>query len=299
LSDGIPGLRFFSPRMGATWRALFQADARVYYTSCAGPMVGLLARFCRRHGRRFVFRVASDADCAPATLMLGNVRDRLLYQYGLRRADVVLVQTRRQAALLLEHYGVRAQLAGMFCDFPGSVPGFDERSADLLWLANLRSMKRPEWFVDIAREVPRLRSQIAGAAHPGEQELFRRVAEAAAALPNLQFHGQVRHGATAALFAGARLFVNTSAFEGFPNTYLQAWAHGVPVIATFDPDGLIAAHGLGVVVESAAQAGAGARALLANRADWAACSARCREYARQHLAPDIVAQPYLAAMVPA
>ena len=299
LSDGWPGWRFFMPRLTSTWAALRQADADVYYTSCAGPMVGVLARFCRRHGRRFVFRVASDADCMPSTLMLGNARDRLLYRYGLTRADVVLAQTRRQAELLLEHYGVRAQLAGMFSDLPAGVAGFDERGADLLWLANLRSMKRPEWFVDIARQVPRLRCHIAGAAHPGEAELYRRVADAAADLPNLHFHGQVRFGATAALFANARLFINTSAFEGFPNTYLQAWAHGVPVIATFDPDGLIAEHGLGMVVDSAVAAGARARALLASPADWAACSARCRAYAHARLAPDLVAQPYLAALMPA
>ena len=299
LANGLPGLRFFTPRLASTWAAMLRADAAVYYTSCAGPMAGVMARFCRRYARRFVFRVASDADCCPSTLMLGNFRDRMLYHYGLRHADVVLAQTARQAALLLQHYGVRAQLAGMFSELPAQVPGFDERSADLLWLANLRSMKRPEWFVDIARQMPRLRCHIAGAAHPDEPGLYRRVAEAAADLPNLHFHGQVRFGATAALFANARLFINTSAFEGFPNTYLQAWAHGVPVIATFDPDGLIARHGLGLVVDSARSAGARARALLAAPSEWAACSARCRQYASARLAPDTVVQPYLAAMVPA
>lgn len=298
LADGIPGLRFLAPRLVSTWAALVRADADVYYTSCAGPMAGVLASFCRRHRRRFVFRIASDADCAPATLMLGNVRDRLLYQYGLRRADAVLVQTRRQAELLARHYGVQAQLAGMFTELPDTVPELEERSADLLWIANLRAMKRPEWFVDIARQVPRLRCHMAGAAHPAEPALYRRVAVAAVALPNLRFHGQVRFGATHALFANARLFVNTSTFEGFPNTYLQAWANGVPVIATFDPDGVIAQHGLGLVVDSAAAAGLGARALLAAPADWRACSARCRQYARARLAPDTVAGPYLAAMVP-
>ncbi len=296
---GVPGLRFFAPRLISTWAALARVDADIYYTSCAGPMAGILARFCLRHRRRFVFRVASDADCAPATLMLGNARDRLLYRYGLRRAHAVLVQTGAQAELLLRHYGVRSQPAGMFSDLPARVAGFDERGSDLLWLANLRAMKRPEWFIDIARQVPRLRCAMAGAAHPAEPALYERVAGAAALLPNLRFHGQVRFGATGALFADARIFINTSAFEGFPNTYLQAWANGAPVIATFDPDGIIARHGLGVVVDSPAAAGARARAMLGAPAEWAACSARCRAYAGARLAPDTVAQPYVSAMVPA
>jgi len=299
LGDGVPGLRFFSPRLPATWAALKAADADVYYASCAGAMAGVVAAFCRRHRRRFVFRVASDADCAPATLMLDAARDRMLYRYGLRRADAVLVQTRRQAELLLRNYGVRAGTAGMFSDLPASVPGFGARAADLLWLANMRPMKRPGWFIDIARQAPELRCVMAGGAHPNEAALYRSVAGAALALPNLRFHGQLRFGATRALFAAARIFVNTSSFEGFPNTYLQAWANGVPVIATFDPDGLIAAEGLGVVVDSAGAAVAQARALLASPLRWTDCSARCRAYAETRLAPDSVAAPYLAAMVPA
>ena len=94
LGAGLPGLRFFTPRMSSTWRALREADADVYYASCAGAMVGVMAAFCRRHRRRFVFRIASDADCAPHTLMVNNTRDRMLYHYGLHRADRILAQTR-------------------------------------------------------------------------------------------------------------------------------------------------------------------------------------------------------------
>lgn len=299
LQAGLPGLRFFTPRLSSTWKALKASNADVYYVSCAGAMAGVVAEFCRRHRRRFVFRVASDADCAPHTLMLDNSRDRMLYHYGLRRAHAILVQTRRQAELLLCHYGLGASLAGMFSDLPERVRRFDERGGGLLWLANMRAMKRPEWFLDMARRVPRLPCDMAGGIHPGETALYARVAAAAEGLPNLRFHGQVRFGATRALFADARLFVNTSSFEGFPNTYLQAWANGVPVIASFDPDGLITEHGLGVAVDSVDQAVAAARALLASPSAWAACSARCRAFARARLCPDQVSQPYLAAMVPA
>lgn len=299
LGDGLPGLRFFTPRVSSTWKALRQADADVYYVSCAGAMVGVMAAFCRRHGRRFVFRIASDADCAPHTLMLNSARDRLLYHYGLQRADSILAQTRKQADLLLHHYGLHAEVAGMFSDLPDSVRGFDERETDLLWLANMRSMKRPECFLEVARLAPDLRCAMAGGAHPDELALYHRVRQGSAALPNLRFHGQVKFGTTRALFADARIFINTSSFEGFPNTYLQAWANGVPVIATFDPDGMIASKGLGVAVADAASAASQARQLLADRAAWAECSARCRAYAVSRLSPEQVCAPYLAAMVPA
>ena len=299
LADGVPGLRFFTPRLSSTWAALKAADADVYYISCAGAMVGVLAAFCQLYRRRFVFRIASDADCDPSRLLVSNARDRWLYHYGLRRAHSILAQTQKQADLLMRHYGLRAQVAGMFSDLPDEVACFGERNIDLLWLANLRSMKRPEWFLDMVRLLPQLRCEMAGGAHPDELDLYARAEQGAQALPNLVFHGQVKFGTTRSLFSRARIFVNTSSFEGFPNTYLQAWANGVPVVATFDPDGLIAARGLGVAVQSAEQAAEAASALLASPEAWAACSARCRAYARERLAPDTVSLPYLSAMVPA
>src|SRR5258708_2193161 len=52
-SAGIPGLRFVA-RWMALWDALKRADAEVYYYSCAGMALGLLALFCKKYGRRLV-----------------------------------------------------------------------------------------------------------------------------------------------------------------------------------------------------------------------------------------------------
>lgn len=93
-SGGIRGLRFFHPRWTGLWKAISRANADVYYYSCAGMILGLLAMFCRIHRKRLVFRAASDSDCSPHTLLDTNRRDRWLYEYGIRRTDAVLVQSR-------------------------------------------------------------------------------------------------------------------------------------------------------------------------------------------------------------
>ncbi|HEU4645867.1 MAG TPA: glycosyltransferase family 4 protein, partial [Burkholderiales bacterium] len=139
--SGVPVLRFVHPRWTGLWSALRRADADLYYTSCAGMEVGLLALFCRRFGKRFVFRSASDSDCDSSRVLVRYARDRWLYGYGLRRADAILVQSTSQAETLKRSYGLASRVAGMLVEPPLMAPAQD---LDVLWVGNIRRVKRPD-----------------------------------------------------------------------------------------------------------------------------------------------------------
>jgi glycosyltransferase involved in cell wall biosynthesis len=244
---GLPVLRFLHPRWSGLWWALSRADAQLYYTSCAGMQVALLALYCQRHGRRFVFRCASDSDCNPSQLLIRYARDRWLYAYGLRRADAVLVQSSVQAAALWRHFGLPGRVAGMLVE-PAQPQG--ERDIDVLWVGNIRRVKRPDRVLALAAQLPEARIHMVGGPLPGEEALYEHIRHEAMRSPNLTFHGHMPYRGMAAMYARARLLVNTSEVEGFPNVYLQSWIHGAPVISYFDPDGLIGRYGLGAVAGS-------------------------------------------------
>lgn len=293
---GLPVVRYVYPRWVKLWRALQRADADVYYVSCAGMEVGLLAMFCRAHGKALVFRTASDSDCDPARLLVRFWRDRQLYHYGLRRADAILVQSEVQRELLGRNYGLDGTPARMLVDRTPVTATPTPKDIDVLWVANLRHVKRPDRVLEFAACLPHVRIHMAGGVCPGEEALYARVEAAAKALPNLTFHGTVAYRAVGRLFDRARLFINTSELEGFPNTFLQAWVRGVPVIATFDPDEILARERLGLPVADVAAMTEAIAELLADDGQYQRARQRCQAYMARLYDEDDLLRPYVDAM---
>lgn len=289
---GIPLLRFLHPRATGVWSALARADAQVYYTSCAGMHVGLLASFCARYGRRLVFRCASDSDCDPARFLIRYARDRLLYRYGLRRADVILVQNSAQARSLARHFKLPSRFAGMLVE---AVPPAAVRDIDVLWVGNIRRAKRPERLLALAAQLPGAMIHIVGGPVPAEAAFYERIRRDAARHPNITFHGPLSYWEANVMYGRARLLVNTSEIEGFPNAYLQAWTLGVPVVSYTDPDGVIRRHGLGEAVVSESGMRDAIQRLLGSAGARAAAGVRCREYMEREYAEERILAPYLAA----
>jgi glycosyltransferase involved in cell wall biosynthesis len=295
-SAGVPVFRFVYPRWTGTWAALMRADADVYYTSCAGMHVGLVAMFCRRHRRGHVHRLASDTDADPKKLLIQYTRDKKLYEYGLRRADSVLCQHAGQQRALMAHFGVAGVVAGLLVDSPAQLLNRDQRDLEILWVNNLRDLKRPDLVLELAVRMPSRHIHMIGGPQPGFSDLYATIQSAARELPNLTFYGRVPYHHVGDYYDRSKILINTSDTEGFPNSFLQSWRRGIPVISFFDPDGLIAREGLGISTTSIDDMASAADRLITDEQAWEKVSARCSAYIKRLQDEDMVLRPYIAAI---
>lgn len=276
---GLPILRFIHPRWTRTWSALKRANADLYYVSCAGMHLGLLAIFCRIYNKKFVFRVAHDTDCQPNALLIKYWRDKKLYEYGLKRAHAILVQSTQQKAALQNNYKMDGTVARMLVNPPA---GEIQRDVDILWVNNIRPFKRPDLILALAKMLPKLRFRMIGGEQTGYAELYRDIESQAKRITNLEFLGRVPYHDMAQHYASAKVFVNTSDHEGFPNSYLQAWINGTPTIAFFDPDSVIDQHQLGRSVRTLDQMADEVVQFIGDHNRWQKVSARCKSYMEKH-----------------
>jgi glycosyltransferase involved in cell wall biosynthesis len=282
---GVPGLRFFHPRWTHLNRALRRADADLYYQNCAEYVTGQVALWCRRRGRRFVYSVANDPDVDPNLPDLTKARERVLYRYGLRHADRVIVQTRRQQETLRKGFGLDSIVIPMPC--PGLASDVQRQprtqmpdDAPVLWMARICRQKRPDRLLDLAERCPDLHFDLVG---PSGQDAYSQgVLRRADRIANVTVHGGVARNRVREFYHRALCLCCTSDFEGFPNTFLEAWSLGLPVVSTFDPDGLIAERGLGAAADDVPGLIAGIRSLRTSPEHWQRASENGRRYFREN-----------------
>ncbi|MGA2565104.1 MAG: glycosyltransferase, partial [Steroidobacteraceae bacterium] len=158
-------------------------------------------------------------------------------------------------------------------------------AARVMWVANLKPWKQPEIFVRLAvamRDLVNVRFTMIGSAETGRgdrawgESLMRQV-EAA---PNLDYLGLRSQGEVNRLLASAHLFVNTSAAEGFPNTFIQSWMRKVPVVSlNVNPDGVFDREGVGVCVGSEEALAQAVRLLITDDRLRAQFADRAQDYA--------------------
>jgi glycosyltransferase involved in cell wall biosynthesis len=281
---GLPVLRFLHPRMSSMLRALRAADADVYYYRSTAMWAGVMAEFARRNGRRSIYAGASDRDFAPdAGGQIRYARDRWLFRHAIRTVDGIVVQNLHQQEACRATYGRDSvYIPSCYQLTADSRPFQDDR---VLWVGTIQPHKRPELLLELARRLPQRRFVMIGGPMPAHGELYESIRRQAAALPNVEFKGFLPLAAVEPWFDRARVHVLTSRFEGMPNVCLQAWARGVPTVASIDVGARLDGGPVYPAFEDMDAFSSHVENLFRSESDWKEASNRCREYFERNHAP--------------
>ncbi|MBN2259974.1 MAG: glycosyltransferase family 4 protein [Clostridiales bacterium] len=223
--------------------ALKRTGADLYFHEAGST--GILPLFCSLHKKKFIHRIASDATVLSKSLA-GNYsfKNNLFDIIEMKSADAVISQSKFQQKILFERFKIQSILIKNGLLLPKVISN-EHVPSKILWIGSLSLIKNPIIFLELAKAIPQAKFEmIGGRGYP--PYLFDKIEIEAKKVANLKFHGFIPHTMVNNYFRDASIFVNTSTTEGFPNTFIEAWGHKIPIVSlNIDPDKVIQNKKLG------------------------------------------------------
>jgi glycosyltransferase involved in cell wall biosynthesis len=256
--DGVDFVSIGQEQILFAWSRFLAAEhPDWWYWRCADHLLGPAVEIAKWRGVQTIFSAGSDLDIQPRRALSRRPRWWPLYAWGLARTDRIFVQHRGQMSQLAPRWRAKARILPSIGGEIMSVKSHAERAQYVAWVATLWQVKRPDVLIEIARKAPTLHFVVCGGpitfmSPPGYSE---RIIDALRVLPNVEYRGQVAPEEAQQVIANAAVLLSTSDEEGFPNTFLQAWSSGTPVVSlSVDPDDVIKQEGIGAVSGSVERA---------------------------------------------
>ena len=230
--------------------AMKKTNADVYIQRANPFYTGQVSFWCKINRKRFVYFTGHDSNCdfslLPEPL---NILVRKAYEFGLNRADGIIVQTDNQKNLLEENFGLKSSvIRSLFVEHALSKTEKEANPEKVIFVGSLTRKKRPDLFIELASNFPEVEFELIGS---GEGKYFKDILAKVNGVRNVKFRGTLRGEELESAFLSATALVLTSSAEGFPNVFLEAWHYGTPIISlNIDPDGLLSVKGGGLLAES-------------------------------------------------
>jgi len=230
-------------------KAIARARPDVIIQRASGPETGVCAFYARNRKTRFIYSLAHDAELVGKSVASHHFIYRHLYNYGVKKADVLVVQSQGQMQKLGQYNQNWSDKAALIRNSVVVNEPTKEKKKHILWIARSQSWKRPEVFIELAEAISDERFVMIMPVDIVSNETERLI-EKAKAVTNLEFISHVEFTMSQQYFDKAKMLINTSRWEGFPNTFLQAGMASIPIVSlNVDPDNFIKNNQCGYVCE--------------------------------------------------
>jgi glycosyltransferase involved in cell wall biosynthesis len=209
------------------------------------PFTPLIWLWTKLSGGRFVYMIAHDTEVDGTHAFYSNRLVKWACESMLRSTDIVIAQNMYQRVACQRRFGR---------DFPLIRNGhrITEYSENVgrnvvLWVGRNDAQKQPWIFLELICSMPDTHFvMVCNRAGDLETADYADIKSRASRLPNCEFFESIAFEKIESLYSRARILVNTSTGEGFPNTFIQAALHSAPIVSLrADPDGVLSSFDMG------------------------------------------------------
>lgn len=252
LNKGIPKIKFIIYEFPLLFWAVKKYSPDYIVQECANRFSGILAIIAKLLRIPFIHRIASDMD-VDGRIKYNISKFYLMFYYlGVRLADHISCQNKYQYEILKKKYPKKS-ISILYNPYKiKETINSKSNGKYIAWIGNFRYEKNLLALASVAKKLPQFQFKIVGTKLVDSDEDTNKGLAELKNLDNVEFLGHLNNNKIPGFLSNAYCLLNTSRLEGFTNTFLEAWAMGVPVITTknVNPDNLITDFNLGIVADN-------------------------------------------------
>jgi glycosyltransferase involved in cell wall biosynthesis len=218
--------------------AMKRANADVYIFRGSPKRASFIYLITRLLDSKLVYNIACDSHIKTLPGRL-NPLIKVVFKQALRNADALLSQTDKQKKILEQTYNISSIVVPNGYPLAENIQPYSDRKY-FLWVGRIdKDQKQPHLYMDLAEAVPGQDFLLIGP--PGNDDsYYKKIVERTEEIQNIKYVGVVEPDKIHQYYQNAISLVNTSEYEGFPNTFLEAWRYKTPVISlSVDPNRFI------------------------------------------------------------
>jgi len=258
------------------WKAMKKANAGIYMIESASPGVPLTTEFCRLNNKKLVYRTAHQRECDGSYISDHFILGKL-FARSLRTADVI-TQNDEDRDNLMRTAGIDSVVIRNAHRLPDVI---DTERKTILWVGRSADFKKPYRFLDMARRFPQEQFIMICQRATSDND-YESLIEQANKVTNLKFIKRVPFNETDNYFLNARVYVNTSDSEGFPNTFVQAGKCAAAILSyKVNPDNFLGKYDCGISCDADPQIFSDSLAELLKEEKFHKFGANGRKYVEQ------------------
>lgn len=215
--------------------AMRNSNADLYIHNGLPQNASICYTIARALRSKWIYHIASDANISSRPAELSFIFS-WIFRRNITQADLIIAQSEHQKHLLSEKWDVESTIVPNGYPTASTIIPHEEREY-ILWVGRICDQpKQPHIFIDVAKQIPDETFVLVGPLGTTE-EYNKEIIDQVNNIDNIHYHGSINPNEIHKYFQNAKLLVNTSEFEGFPNTFLEAWRFGTPIVGyNVDPE---------------------------------------------------------------
>lgn len=252
-------------------------DADTYVQMTLTRFSFLIAFLCRLNGKKFIYLISHDNDIDGKILKTNYFIQKLSLLVFIFSNKIIAQNSYQYNSL--KKYCISSEIIKSSLETTITNTSGKEYH---LWMARAELWKRPELYLQLAKLNPHEKfKMVCPPFAEFDAAYYNKLIEESKMLNNLEFiNHYIDFDELDNLFSNAKLFINTSEFEGFPTTFIHACKNGIPILSlSVNPDSLFEEHHIGFYCHhNMEEMQLKFQELNKNKELYDACKINCKEY---------------------